>query len=240
MAKIDRIPTGIPGFDRLIGGGFFRGSTNLLSGGTGSGKSIFSMQFLYNGASKFNEPGLYICFEESIDSLKEDAKVFGWDLDKYEKNKKVTFLYLTPYTTTDLQSILAEEIPKSKAKRVVIDSISVFAMALNDIYRIRKQIFFLVSTLQKMGATSILTSETVGEAPLDISGGARDGSFSRYGVEEFIADSVITVHNSGLGGAGDRAIRIVKMRRTDHTKGPVPFEIGNQGVKVYQKEKSYK
>ncbi len=240
MVKSDRVPTGIPGFDKLIGGGFIKGSTNLLAGGTGSGKSIFSMEFLYNGISKFNEPGLYICFEEGIASLKEDAKMFGWDFDKYEKNKKITFLYLTPYTTTDLQSLLAEEIPKSKAKRVVIDSISIFAMALNDLYRIRKQIFFLVNALQKAGATSILTSEIVGEAPLDISSSTRDGSFSRYGVEEFIADSVITLHNSGLGGAGDRAIRVVKMRRTDHTKGPVPFEIGNQGVKVYQKEKSYR
>src|SRR3989344_1342323 len=147
MAKSDRVPTGIPGFDKLIGGGFVRGSTNLLAGGTGSGKSIFSMEFLYNGASRFNEPGLYICFEENINSLKEDAKLFGWDFDKLEKNKKITFLYLTPYTTTDLQSLLAEEIPKSKAKRVIIDSISVFAMALNDLYRIRKQIYFLANSL---------------------------------------------------------------------------------------------
>ncbi len=240
MAKSDRVATGIPGFDKLISGGFVRGSTNLLAGGTGSGKSIFSLEFLYNGVSKFNEPGLYICFEESIESLKEDAKMFGWDFEKYEKNKKITFLYLTPYTTTDLQALLAEEIPRSKAKRVVIDSISIFAMAMNDMYRIRKQIFFLVNALQKVGATSILTSEIVGEAPLDISSSTRDGSFSRYGVEEFVADSVITLHNSGLGGAGDRAIRVVKMRRTDHTKGPVPFEIGNQGVKIYQKEKSYR
>ena len=135
---------------------------------------------------------------------------------------------------------MAEEIPKSKAKRVVIDSISVFGMALNDLYRIRKQIYFLANMLQKLGATTILTSEIVGEAPLDISSSGRDGSFSRYGVEEFIADSVITLHNSGLGGSGDRAIRIVKMRRTNHTKGPIPFEIGNQGIKIFQKERSYR
>ncbi len=238
--KSDRVPTGIPGFDKLIGGGFIKNSANLLAGGTGSGKSIFSMQFLYNGISKFNEPGLYISFEEPIESLKEDAKMFGWDFEKYEKTKKMTFLYLTPYTTTDLQSLLAEEIPKSKAKRVVIDSISVFAMALNDIYRIRKQIYFLASTLQKIGATSLLTSEIVGEAPVDISNSTREGSFSRYGVEEFVADSVITLHNAGLGGGGDRAVRVLKMRRTDHVKGPVPFEVGNQGIKIFQKERSYK
>ena len=236
----DRVPTGIPGFDKLIGGGFIKESTNLIAGGTGSGKSIFCLQFLFNGISKFNEPGLYISFEEPIESLKEDANMFGWDFDKFERNKKITFLYLTPYTTTDLQSLLAEEIPKSKAKRVVIDSISVFAMALNDLYRIRKQIYFLANSLEKIGATSLLTSEIVGEAPLDISSASRDGTFSRYGVEEFIADSVVTLHNAGLGGSGDRAVRILKMRRTDHVKGPVPFEIGNQGIKVFQKERSYK
>ncbi|MBI2670838.1 hypothetical protein HYX18_02585 [Candidatus Woesearchaeota archaeon] len=236
----ERVPTGIPGFDKLIGGGFLKNSINLLAGGTGSGKSIFGLQFLYNGITKYNESGLYISFEESIESLKQDAEIFGWDFEKFEKNKKVTFLYLTPYTTTDLQALLAEEIPKAKAKRVVIDSISVFAMALNDLYRIRKQIYFLTSSLQKIGATSILTSEIVGEAPIDISGGGRDGSFSRYGVEEFIADSVVTFHNAGLGGSGDRAVRILKVRRTDHIKGPVPFEIGNQGIKVFQKERSYK
>lgn len=238
--KNERVPTGIPGFDKLIGGGFLKGSINLVAGGTGSGKSIFSMQYLYNGILKYNEPGLYISFEESIESLKQDAEIFGWDFDKYEKAKKMTFLYLTPYTTTDLQSLLAEEIPKSKAKRVVIDSISVFAMALNDLYRIRKQIYFLTSAVRRLGATTILTSEIVGEAPLDISGGSRDGSFSRYGVEEFIADSVVSLHNAGLGGSGDRAVRILKIRRTDHTKGPVSFEIGNQGIKVFQKERSYK
>lgn len=234
----ERVPTGIGGFDKLIDGGFIRGSTNLLAGGTGSGKSIFSMFFIYSGATKYNEPGLYISFEETADSLREDAKVFGWDFDKLEKAKKAKIIFMTPYSTTDLQATLSEEIEKSKAKRIVIDSASVLAMSLEGDYRIRKQLYFLVATLQKLGCTSILVSEIVGEAPIDISSNSRDGSFSRYGVEEFIADSVVTLHNSGLGGEGDRAVRVVKMRRTDHAKGPVPFEIGKEGIKVL-KAKGY-
>lgn len=234
----DRVPTGITGFDKLVEGGFLRGSTNLIAGGTGSGKSIFCMSFIYNGATKYNEPGLYISFEETAQSLKEDARVFGWDFDKLEKTKKAKIVFMTPYSTTDLQAVLSEEIEKSKAKRIVIDSASVLAMSLEGDYRVRKQIYFLVSTLQKLGCTSMLVSEIVGEAPIDISSSSRDGSFSRYGVEEFVADSVTTLHNSGLGGEGDRAIRVVKMRRTNHAKGPVPFEIGKEGIKVL-KAKGY-
>lgn len=234
----NRVPTGIAGFDKLIEGGFIKGSTNLIAGGTGSGKSIFCMSFIYNGATKYNEPGLYISFEETVASLKEDARVFGFDFDKLEKAKKARIIFMTPYSTTDLQALLAEEIEKSKAKRIVIDSSSVLAMSLEGDYRVRKQIYFLVATLQKLGCTSLLVSEVVGEAPLDISSSSRDGSFSRYGVEEFVADSVITMHNSGLGGQGDRAVRVVKMRRTNHTKGPVAFEIGKEGIK-FLKAKGY-
>jgi circadian clock protein KaiC len=236
----DRVPTGIPGFDKLIQGGLVKGSTNLVAGGTGSGKSIFGMQFIYNGVTKYKENGLFISFEEATDFLKKDARIFGWDFNELEKKKKCKFLYLSPYTTTDLQSSLMEDIPKNRNKRVVIDSISVFAMALNDSYRIRKQIFMLMNTLQDLGITSVLTSETLGEAPIDISSPSRDGSFSRYGVEEFVADSVITLHNSGLGGSGDRAVRVVKMRRTNHVKGPVAMDITSKGLKVLGKEKSYK
>ena len=234
----ERVPTGIAGFDKLVEGGFVKGSTNLIAGGTGSGKSIFCMSFIYNGASKFDEPGLYISFEETAQSLKEDAKVIGMDFDKLEKAKKAKIIFMTPYSTTDLQATLTEEIEKSKAKRIVIDSASVLAMSLDGDYRVRKQLYFLASTLQKLGCTSILVSEIVGEAPIDISSSTRDGSFSRSGVEEFVADSVITLHNSGLGGEGDRAVRVVKMRRTAHVKGPIPFEISKEGIKIL-KTKGY-
>jgi KaiC/GvpD/RAD55 family RecA-like ATPase len=92
--------------------------------------------------------------------------------------------------------------------------------------------------LAKLDCTTLITSETIGEAPIDIT--SRDGSLSRHGVEEFILDGVVSFHNSGLGGEGDRAIRVVKMRRTNHTKGPNAMSISDKGIRVLGKEKSYR
>ncbi len=224
-----RVPTGIPGFDRISSGGFVDGSVNLISGSAGTGKTIFASQFLYNGAVEYDEKGLFVSFEEDLDNLKLDMKEFGWDFEELEKADKVRFVYLGPYETTDLQARLIREISKTNATRVVIDTISVFAMALKNDYEIRKEIYTLASMLKRLNCTVLLTSEVVG----DLAESGNYNALSRYGVEEFVADSVITLHYSGLGGKGDRAIRILKMRRTNHKKGVVSMEITDKGILVY-------
>ena len=84
----NRVQVGIPGFDALCSGGLIKNSVNLLSGGAGTGKSVFALQFLYNGITQFGEKGLYISFEEDLDDLREDAKVFGMDFYQLEEEKK--------------------------------------------------------------------------------------------------------------------------------------------------------
>ncbi len=228
---IDRVSTGIPGFDKLIQAGFVKGSINLISGGPGTGKTIFSMQFLFNGATKFNENGLFISFEENLHGLKQDALVFGWDFDNLEKQGKVIFMTLKPLNNPSLTSDLVKLIHKHDIKRVVIDSISVYAMVFNaDYFKLRRELYNLCDLLEEQGCTTILTAEVTGEAPLDIS--SSGGSLSRDGLIEYIADSVITLHNSGIGGEADRAIRVLKMRRTDHEKAPIPMMIGPNGVVI--------
>jgi len=229
-----RVSTGIPGLDRLTEGGFIRGSVNLISGGAGTGKTIFAMQFLYEGVQK-GEVGLFISMEEDISDLKEDAKAFGWDFDKYEAEGKVRFVYFYPYDLSDFQTQLISEITKTKAQRVVIDSTSVFGMALEDEYEVRKQLYSFSSQLKRLKCTAIMTSEIVGEPSMN-SGGA----FSRFGVEEFVSDSVIALYYAGLGGESDRALRIIKMRRTNHKKGVIPFQIGPNGIEIFSKEQKYK
>lgn len=224
-----RVQSGIPGFDKLCEGGFVNGSVNLVSGGPGTGKTMFVSQFLYSGAVEHDEKGLYISFEEDLDSLKQDMKDVGFDFETLEAAGKVQFIYFGPYETTDIQARLIREISKTSAKRVVIDSISVFAMALKNEYEVRKEIYTLTSLLKRLNCTAILTSEIVG----DLAESGNYSSLSRYGVEEFIADSVITLHYSGLGGKGDRAVRIVKMRRTNHKKGVVSMDITGKGIVVY-------
>ena len=228
VTKSARVPTGIPGFDKICSGGFVNGSVNLISGGPGTGKTVFASQFLYNGAVEYGEKGLFVSFEEDLDNLKQDMKEFGWDFEALEKAEKVRFVYFGPYETTDLQARLIREISKTNATRVVIDTISVFAMGLKSDYEVRKEIYTLASVLKRLNCTILMTSEIVG----DLSESA-NSNLSRYGVEEFIADSVITFHYSGLGGKGDRALRIVKMRRTNHKKGVISMDITDKGVVVY-------
>lgn len=228
--KFQRVKTGIPGFDKLSEGGFVEGSINLLSGGPGTGKTIFSMQYLYNGATKFNENGLFISFEENLNGLKLDASVFDWDFTELEKQGLCKFITFKPFNNPSLMDDLVKVIRKLNIKRVVIDSISVFSMAFrNDVFRTRKELYGLCNLLEELGVTTVLTSEITGEAPLDISS---SGGLSRDGLVEFIADSVITLHNSGIGGESDRAIRILKMRRTNHEKSPIPMSININGVSI--------
>jgi len=232
--KGPRVSSGIPGLDRRIGGGFIRGSVNLISGGAGTGKTIFALQFLQDGIQK-GELGLFISMEEDLSELKDDAKSFGWDFDRYEQQGTVKFMYFYPYDLSDFQSQLISEITKIGAVRVVIDSTSVFGMALEDEYEVRKQLYAFASQLKRLNCTTILTSEIVGDQAL-----ANSSSFSRFGVEEFVSDSVITLYYAGLGGENDRALRIIKMRRTNQEKGVIPFRIGSRGIEVLSKEKNYR
>ncbi|MBI4144830.1 hypothetical protein HY493_01330 [Candidatus Woesearchaeota archaeon] len=227
--KAGRLPTHIPGFDTLCNGGFVHDSVNLITGGTGTGKTIFCLQFLHNQLMQ-GKRGLYISFEENLDALVGDAMLFGWDFAKLQKEGKCWFITFQPVTGPGLQAEFVHLIQEKKIDIVIVDSISVLAMMYEyNYFKMRKELYILSDTLKKLGVTALFTAEIEGEAPLDISGG---GKLSRDGVVEFIADSVITVHNAGIGGESDRAIRVLKMRRTKHEKGPVPLAITEKGMEV--------
>ena len=235
--EAQRIRTYVPGFDSLIGGGFIPGSVNLISGGAGTGKTAFCLQYLYHGILEDGQNGLFLSFEENLDDLKLDAQSYGFDFTKLEEQKRMKFLFISPYALQNFKEELTSEVSIIDAKRVVIDSTSTFGMGLDSSYEVRKELYALAKVLKKLKCTTVITSEIIGEAPLDMSGGI--GSLSRFGVEEFVADSVITLHYAGLGGGTDRAVRVVKMRRTDHVKGPVPMTMGQGGISVQSKERVY-
>jgi len=120
---MDRVKTGIKGFDKLVEGGFPKGKIVLLSGTPGTSKTIFALQFLYNGATQFNENGLYVSFEEREQSLKSQALQFGWEFDKLEKANKVKILSIPANSikeTTAFEIISLAK--KNSVKRLVIDS----------------------------------------------------------------------------------------------------------------------
>lgn len=224
-----RIPTFIPGFDKLIEGGFVQGSVNLITGGAGTGKTIFALQFTYNQL-QHGRNIMYISFEENLDGLLGDAESFGWDFASFIKKGKAVFSTFQPIGSPDVNDEFSKLVEKNDISIVVVDSISVMSLAFQEnYYKMRKELYLLTDMLKRLGCTTLFTGEIPGEASLDISTG---GALTRDGVSEFVADSVITLHNAGIGGEADRAIRVLKMRRTDHVKEPTPMKITAKGMVV--------
>ena len=211
MPEEKRVQTNIPGLDKLIEGGLLENSITLVSGSTGAGKTIFSVQFLKERAEK-KEKVLYISTEEEIKSIKEGFKNFGWDLDKL----KIDTMTLSPdELEEEWDSLLSNKIDKEKIKRVVIDSVSLASIYYRDDYSTRKYIYRLISSLRERNITCLLTSEIP----------ENEKALSRSGVEEFICDGVILLQFLGMSGKYERGLIIRKMRWTDHTQDIHPFKI---------------
>lgn len=220
--EVKRIPTGISGMDGLIGGGLEEGSVNLITGSTGTGKSIFSVQFLYNGASKYNERGLLITTEETAENIRKKAMKFGWDLGSLEKSGMIKILEIEPYDVERLVETVTQYVEGEKVKRVVIDSVSMFELYVHDPYKIRKSLYKLLHRMRDVGKTVLVVSETLEGSK----------SLSRFGVLEFMVDGVFLLQYVGIT-THKRLLSIRKMRMTDHSTDIHPFEITNKGIVVH-------
>jgi len=219
---IKRISTGIPGLDGLIEGGLVQGSVNMVTGSTGTGKTLFGTQYLWYGLQK-GETGVYITMEEDPIDIKEDVRAFGWDFEKYEKKELCNIIYHDPAQVNNLPSVMMEEIAKLKANRLVIDSTSVLGLNIEKPSQIRRRLFGVVSALKNHdGCTAVVLTEVQEDSK----------ALSRWGVEEFVVDGVIVLNYLGIGEAYNRSLMIRKMRRTNHGKDIYPFEITNNGIVV--------
>jgi len=218
---MERIPTGIPGLDKLIQGGFIPGSVIMITGSTGTGKTIFGCQFLWAGLQK-GEPGIYLTLEEPPEDIKQDAQQFGWDFSKYEKKGIFKLVYMDPVRLGSATVDIANLVRRFKAKRLVIDSISLIGLAIKDPSLIRRRIYNLISALKKTGCTTLLISEIP------------EGSdaLSKYGVEEYVVDGVIVMKYWEIASENFGSIEIRKMRKTAHLKGHYPTFLGKSGLKV--------
>jgi len=223
-----RVKTGIEGLDDLIAGGLPEGSLTLLTGTCGTGKTLMSSQFIYYGALN-GENAVYVSFEETPESLKTNAKLFGWNFDELEKKGKVIFVKYDSYHAEDIIEMLENAIRKIKAKRVVIDSISALGLYVRDVPEIRKIIFGLSSMLHRLGCTTLMISEVLSEQK----------DLSRFGVEEFVADGVIALYYLRTNSLFSRSITVWKMRGSDHSQKMHPYKITHKGVVVYPKEEAY-
>lgn len=233
------IATGIPGLDKLFAKGIPKGTSVLIAGGAGSGKTIMCLQVL-NHAAMNNEKALYISLEETEFRLKKHMHDFGWNPEELEEKGLLKIVKIKPFTIArQVEALLIKEkgelnidieelgelIPKNfRPKWVVVDSLTALASAFRDgenSYRIYIEQLF--EYLERLGATSFLISETE-QIPT---------RFSKTGVEEFLADGVIVLYNIKHGTIKENAIEVLKLRGAKHVKKIVAMQILPEGIVVY-------
>jgi len=245
-AKTGKCPTGIPGLDDLLDGGFPRGRTILLKGECGTGKTIFGAQFVYNGVVKFNEPGILVLLEQNIGYFKRDVGNFGFNLDELEDSGKLVIIdaSLSRFNLTDtlhkggksfsltsrdligtkeVVDIIIDAAKELKAERVVIDSLPALDNLVRSKENVRDVILYMNYKLQSKGLTSILVSDVLEHRSSDIEG--------------YVADGVIVLNYITSGPDAGRNMIIQKMRGTRHSDHihPLTFKEG-VGIEVMESE----
>ncbi|MEM1578571.1 MAG: ATPase domain-containing protein [Archaeoglobaceae archaeon] len=240
---LERVPTGIPGFDELCEGGLLRDRSYLVSGPSGSGKTVFAMQYIVNGIEQFNEPGIFVATEERPQHLREHFMSFGWDLERLEDENILAIVDATstkiglpsdekyidvrPFDTRSLLDQIITIQDEIGAKRAVVDSTTSIGFTIGDPAKFRIELLKISTTMEILGLTSILTCEVV-ENGVD--------KISRFGVENFVVEGTIVLYYTRVENTRLRSIEIFKMRGTSHSKKIHPFEITNRGIVVYSKE----
>src|SRR6266849_4448671 len=262
LAQLQRIPSGIPGFDQIVNGGLIRDRVYLLSGPAGAGKTIFASQFILNGLTKFNENGAYVVLEETPQQLRENMfNSFSWYLSSFEESGNLIlldaissrlglssderFVVPRPFTLEALLYEIENAIRTVNARRVVIDSLDAMSLELTQV-DLRSLIQRLTMILKSFGCTTLL-----------VSGQAETTSQGRKSVEEYVVDGMIRLHhnleesvsgettleqNALQGNSLEedsfsmkvraRKIEIPKMRGTSHSQYQHPFIINESGIEI--------
>ncbi len=240
----DRSPTGVGGFDELCGGGLLRDRTYLLSGTSGAGKTIFALQFIYNGITKYGENGIFVATEERPEHIREHALSFNWDLQALEDEGKLAiidaastkigipsqekYVDVRPF---DMRSMMDQVIMIQEdidAKRAVVDSSTSIGFYLQDPAKIRVELLKLATTLEILGLTSLMTCEIVD-----------DDHPSRFGVENFVTEGTIAMYYKRMENVRIRSMEIYKMRGSDHSKKIHPYDITSEGIVIHPHEEVY-
>lgn len=216
--------------DEITGGGLPKGRPTLVAGGAGCGKTLFAMEFLVNGATQYDEPGIFIAFEENAEELAQNVASLGFDVKELTKEKKLIIDYIRIERTEieesgeyDLDGLfirLGHAIDTIGAKRVAMDTIEVLFGALKNQNILRAELHRLFRWLKDKGVSAIVTAER------------GDGTMTRFGLEEYVADCVILLDHRVNEQVSTRRLRIVKYRGTLHGTNEYPFLIGKNGISV--------
>ncbi|MBT4648382.1 hypothetical protein HOC11_09020 [archaeon] len=224
----ERISTGITSLDKTIEGGYKKRSINLIEGGPGTGKSIFSMQYLLNGISK-GENGVYITFEEEKENLIDNLSEFNWNLDKLIKEEKLVILSMSPEEikeTVEKKSfdLKFEILKKIKAHRIVIDSVTAYSLLFESGIKRIEALHKLFSALRGFDCTSLLISER--EVTIDSDSLTKDDI-------EFEVDSIIALYNVRKNNTRERALEVKKIRGTKNLQKIFPMKITDKCIDIF-------
>lgn len=224
-AVVERVPSGVPGVDKLIEGGFVKNSVILVQGDTGTTKTTFCLQYLYHGAIKYDEPGVFISFSETEAAIIQHANMFGWDLEDLTKKDKFAIIKYSPHEVINVMSegggSIRDTIESIGAKRLVIDSLTAYALFFESKYKANESILDLFEMLRKWNATTLVTAEV----PTDV----RRRGESTLG---FLTDGIINLYHTRKRNKVSRALEVVKMRDTNHDENINNFVIDNDGLRI--------
>ena len=219
-----RIKTGVKGLDEMIGGGIPRGHSVAVIGSFGTGKTTFAMQFIWKGL-KNGEKCIFMSLEEDENSIMKTAESFGWKFSEY-LDKNLLLIKLEPEDVKSSVSRLEGEIPEIikefGATRIAIDSVSLITMLFNNEEERRKALFKLSRSIKESGATSIFTAEVDPKNPV----------VSRDGLVEYVVDGVILLSFQEESNRLMLTLRVLKMRRTKHSREVKPYRITDHGIEV--------
>jgi KaiC/GvpD/RAD55 family RecA-like ATPase len=243
----DYAPVGIPGVDQVLGGkGIPRGHSILINGGPGSGKTTFSTQFLYSGATQYGEPGVFVTLDEDPDDLKKNLSKFGWDLNRLEEEKKLIFINVSPVRVSPSETGLVQlgmkefrliklleaikrGVEEINAKRVVIDPLTMFTIQYPEETERRYAMRDLMRELKTTGCTNLLITELKG------TGIEREHQF-----EEYLAQGVIMLRTFLKESRLIRVFQVEKMRGLATDYQPRPYQITDKGIEVFPNATVYR
>ncbi|HIJ61656.1 MAG TPA: circadian clock protein KaiC [Rhodospirillaceae bacterium] len=230
VPALEKCPTGIIGFDEISGGGLPRGRPTLVAGQAGAGKTLFALEFVLHGIEKFDEPGVFVSFEEPSGELATNVASLGFDLSGHQENKRLQVLHidvqpqdLIEVGDFDLDGLfirLGAAIDGIGARRIALDGVENLFSAFTDMRILRNEFRRLMVWLKDKGVSAVVTTER------------GIGSLTRHGLEEYIADCVVALDNRVEADLATRRLRIVKYRGSAHGGDEYPFILDSRGFSV--------
>ncbi len=225
-----RVKTGIDGLDKMLNGGFLPETANLVEGAPGTGKTTMGMQFIYNGITHYDEPGIILTFEEFPQQYYRDAATFGWDFKKLERENKLRVIMSSPEVTkADLENMdgrIETLVHEIGARRIMVDSLSHFERLTSDPVELRAITYSFINGLKRERLTSLLTRESpalLGESE------SVDADVA------FVAESYVLLRYVEIESAIRKALLVLKLRGSDHAKDIRQFSITGHGIEVQDK-----